>query len=396
VMVISTLEYGGAQRQVVELANHIDPTRFDIHICSLSDYVPLADQMVDRERRLHIITKKWKYDVTVIPRLAKLLNQLKADIVHGYLFDAEIAARLAGRLAGTPLIFGSERSTDYHLKRRQLITYRLTRGCMDLIVANSNAGVQFDCRLLGYHPSQCRVIYNGVDTQRFRPHDEQALRRELGIGDGEYVVGMFASFKQPKNHPLFFGAARRVLQRLPQTRLLLVGDDLYGGIQGSDEYKRAMNRLVDELDIRKRCLFLGNRHDVDRLYCVCDLTVLPSLFEGTPNVALESMACGVPVLATQVSDNAQIIPDGLAGYVIPLGDEVALCERICQLLEDNARRRQMGQAARTWVEAEFSMARLVDKTTRVYEDALDNLDVAKGDGNGKQSTGGCPTKIDAE
>lgn len=379
VMVISTLEYGGAQRQVVELANHIDPSRFDAHICSLSDYVPLADRLVDRDRRLHVITKKWKYDVTVIPRLAWLLHQLKADIVHGYLFDAEIAARLAGRLAGTPLIFGSERSTNYHLKRRQLITYRLTRGCMDLLIANSNAGAQFDCRMLGYHPSQCRVIHNGVDTQRFRPHDEQALRRELGIGDGEYVVGMFASFKQPKNHPLFFGAARRVLRRFPQTRLLLVGDDLYGGIQGSDDYKRDMGRLVDELDIRERCLFLGNRHDVDRLYCVCDLTVLPSLFEGTPNVALESMACGVPVIATQVSDNAQIIPDGRAGYVIPLGDEVALCERICQLLEDNARRRQMGQEARAWVESELSMARLVDKTTRVYEDALDSLDVVAGD-----------------
>jgi glycosyltransferase involved in cell wall biosynthesis len=382
-MVISTLEYGGAQRQVVELANNIDPCRFDAHICSLSDYVPLADRLVDRGRRLHVISKKWKYDITVIPRLAWLLRQLNADIVQGYLFDAEIAARLAGRLARTPLIVGSERSTDYHLKRRQLITYRLTRGCMDLIIANSNAGAQFDCRLLGYRPSQCRVIHNGVDTQRFRPHDEQALRSELGIGDQEYVVGMFASFKQPKNHPLFFGAARRVLQRLPQTRLLLVGDDLYGGILGSDEYKRDMDRLVDELCIRERCLFLGNRHDVDRLYCACDLTVLPSHFEGTPNVALESMACGIPVIATQVSDNAQIIPDGRVGYVVPLGDEVALSDRICQLLEDSPLRRQMGQEARGWVESEFSMARLVEKTARVYEDALKCLDIAADSGERK-------------
>ncbi|MFH1755376.1 MAG: glycosyltransferase [Candidatus Latescibacterota bacterium] len=376
VLVISNLEYGGAQGQVVGLANHIDPSRFDVHICSLSDYVPLADRMVDPERRLHVITKQWKYDVTVVPRLAMLLHRLKADIVHGYLFDAEIAARLAGRLARTPLIFGSERNTDYLLKRRQWIAYRLTRGCMDLVVANSNAGARFYCRLLGYSPSQCRVIHNGVDTQLFRPHDERVLRRELGIGDQESVVGMFASFKKQKNHPLLFGAARHVLQRLPQTRFLLVGDELYGGMYGSDDYKRDMDRLVDELDIRERCLFLGNRHDVDRLYCVCDLTVLPSLFEGTPNVALESMACGVPVIATQISDNAQIIPDGRAGYLIPLGDEVALCERICQLLEDGARRRQMGQEARAWVESEFSMARMVDKTARVYQDALDSIGAA--------------------
>ncbi len=378
VLVIDNLEYGGAQRQVVELANHIDPSRFDVHICSLSEYVPLADRLVDRKRRLHIITKRGKYDVTIIPRLARLLHQLRADIVHGYLFAAEIAARLAGRLALTPLIFGSERNTDYRLKRRQLITYRLTRGCMDLIVANSNSGAQFDCRLFGYRPSQCRVIHNGVDTRQFHPHDEQALRRKLGIGDQEYAVGMFGSFKKQKNHPLLFRAARRLLQRLPQTRLLLVGAELYGGMYGSDDYKREMDRLVDELGIRSRCLFLGNRHDVDRLYCVCDLTVLPSLFEGTPNVALESMACGIPVIATEVSDNAQIIPDGRVGYVIPLGDEVALCDRICQLLENNEQRRQMGREARAWVESEFSMARLVDKTTRIYQDALDSLDVISG------------------
>ncbi|MEW6333849.1 MAG: glycosyltransferase [Thermodesulfobacteriota bacterium] len=376
VLVISTLGYGGTQRQVVELANHIDPARFDAHICSLSDYVPLADRITDRDRRLHIIEKKWKYDVTVIPRLAKLLAQLKADIVQGYLFDAEIASRLAGRIARTPMVFGSERSSDYELKRRQRITYRLTRGCMDMLIANSEAGAQFDCRLFGYQPWQCRVIYNGVDTERFRPADEQALRRDIGIRDGEYVVGMFASFWKPKNHRMFFTAARGVLDRFPQTRLLLVGDDLYEGIQGSNEYKADMARLVDELGIGGRCLFMGNRDDVERLYCLCDLTVLPSLFEGVPNVALESMACGIPVIVTEISDNARIVLDGRVGCVIPPGNEVALCESICRLLADGERRRQMGREARVWVESEFSMSRMADKTARVYQEALGDLNGA--------------------
>jgi glycosyltransferase involved in cell wall biosynthesis len=381
VIVITNLEYGGAQRQVVELVNRLDPARFDVHICSLSDYVPLADRMDDRKVRLHIIVKKWKYDVTVVPRLMRLLHRLKADIVHGYLFDAEIASRLAGRLSRTPLVFGSERNTNYSINYRQWIAYRLTRSCMDLLVANSYAGMQFDCQTFGYRPTQCRVVHNGVDTNQFRPHDGQALRHELGIGDSEYVVGMFASFKKQKNHTMFFNAARQVLRRLPQTRLLLVGDELYGGKYGSDAYKREIDRLVDALDIRKRCLFLGNRRDVDQLYCVCDLTVLSSFFEGTPNVALESMACGVPVIATQVSDNALVIPDGQVGHVIPLGDEAALCARICQLLDNGARRRQMGQAARTWVESEFSMDRLVEKTARVYQDAIDHLGKAPLKGN---------------
>src|SRR5690349_14936653 len=124
VQVISNLEYGGAQRQVIELANNMDADQFDVHVCSLSDYVPLVEDLHDAHHRLHVIHKRWKFDVMVVPQLARLLRDLKADVVHGYLFDAEIATRVAGRLARTPLIVGSERNTDYALKRRQLLVYR--------------------------------------------------------------------------------------------------------------------------------------------------------------------------------------------------------------------------------------------------------------------------------
>jgi hypothetical protein len=110
-IVISNLEYGGAQRQVVEMANNVDPRRIELHLGSLSDYVPLASDLADRSR-LHVIEKRFKFDLSVVARLARLLRSVDAHVVHGYLFDAEIATRLAGRLAGTPLVVGSERNTD--------------------------------------------------------------------------------------------------------------------------------------------------------------------------------------------------------------------------------------------------------------------------------------------
>jgi glycosyltransferase involved in cell wall biosynthesis len=369
VLVISNLEYGGAQRQVVELVNGLDAQGITAHLVSLSPYVPLAPLLQNRDR-LHVVTKRFKYDLSVVPRLAGLLHRLQADVVQGYLFDAEIAVFLAGPVARTPLVIGSERNTDYDFKRVQLAALRLTRNLVDLVIANSNAGASFNQRMLGQPASKYRVVHNGVNLERFSPGDGACARRELGIEAEESVVGVFASFKAQKNHPLLFAAAARVLAKKPRTRFLLVGEQLHGGLHGSDEYRRRMDVLVDELGLRPRCLFLGNQDDVERLYRACDLTVLPSIFEGTPNVLLESMACGVPVVATHVADNGLIAPDGRVGYLVPLGDEAILADRILALLDDEDRRRDMGRAARAWVEQEFSYTRLAERTANIFREGL--------------------------
>ncbi len=369
-LVVSNLEFGGAQRQIVELANHLDARAFDVHICSLSPYVPLANDVV-RGDRVHVITKRFKFDATVVPRLAALLRRTRTDIVHSFLFDADIAAFLAGRLAGCPLVIGSERNADYVMKRRQIVLYKLTRGCVDLLIANSNAGAAFNRRVVGYDASRYRVVHNGVNARRFAPADMTAARRELGLPAEGAIVGMFASFKQQKNHPLFFRAAARVLREFPDTRLLLVGDQLYAGMHGSDDYKRDVMSLVDALGLKERCLFVGNQRAVHRFYPACDVTVMSSHFEGTANAVLESLSFGVPVVATNVSDTAVILPDGHAGYVIAPGDEDALVSRLCRLLADPARRAAMGHAAREWILKEFSVERLAEKTGDVYRRELE-------------------------
>ncbi|GMU37473.1 MAG: glycosyltransferase [Phycisphaerae bacterium] len=369
-LVISNLEYGGAQRQVIELANHLERGTFEVHVCSLSRYVPLAADLEDAAERLFVLTKRFKFDVSVIWRLAAWLRRIRADVVHSYLFDANIAARLAGRLAGVGAVIGSERNTDYHLKRRQLWAYWATRSCSDLIIANSRAGAQFSQRVLGHPAEHYRVVHNGVDTVRFRPQEKAVIRSRLGLAAEALVVGMFASFKAQKNHPLLLEAARRVLNRRGDVKFLLVGDELHGGMHGSDAYKVRVFGMIEALGLSRACVLAGNRDDVEDVYCACDVTVLPSLFEGTPNVLLESMSCGVPVVATDVADNAAIAPDGRVGFIVPLGDAGVLADRLLRLIEDGELRRRCGAAARAWVESEFSTARLAEKTGAVYREAL--------------------------
>ena len=369
-LVISNLEYGGAQRQVVELANNFDPARVEVHVCSMSSYIPLARELDLPEGRVHVVEKRSRFDLMVVPQLARLLRRLQIDVVHGYLFDAEVAVRLAGRLARTALVAGSERNTDYTLKRVQHVAYRLTRSQVDLIIANSNAGAAFHSGMLGHDRSMYRVIHNGVDTVKFAPRDRVEARQRLGLQPDDAVIGMFASFKRQKNHPLLFAAAKELLARVPRLRLLLVGDQLHGGMHGSSDYKVRTEALIDELGLRERCVLLGNRDDVELIYPACDVTALPSLFEGTPNVALESMACAVPVVATDVADNALVVPDGQAGFIVPLGDHRLMADRLERVLHDADGAARMRQFTRDWVTREFSTARLAEKTEAVYREWL--------------------------
>jgi glycosyltransferase involved in cell wall biosynthesis len=169
---------------------------------------------------------------------------------------------------------------------------------------------------------------------------------------------------------MFFRMARRVLERQPQTVFLCVGEALHRGLQGSDAYLAQMQALISELRLEQNIRLVGNRDELLAWYTSCDVTVLTSMREGTPNVLLESMACGVPVVATDVADNALVVPQGQVGFVVAADDDVAMAERVVELVASAERRRELGRAARSWVEREFSLARLAEKTAAVYREVL--------------------------
>jgi glycosyltransferase involved in cell wall biosynthesis len=370
VLVVDDLGFGGAERQVIELANNMDRAAFEVHVCALSNHVPLSSTLRDAEHRLHLIPKKHPLDFTTVPRVARLLRVLGADIVHGFLFRAEIVSRLAGRLARTELVIGSERNANRVLGRKYVLAYKLTRRCADVIVANSNAGAQSNARMLNRPAAEYRVVHNGVDADRFKPAAAALMREKLALPPACPLIGAFANFKKQKNHAMLFRAFRLVLASFPDARLLLVGDRPVDSPDEAGSYPTQLDRLVDELRIRHRCLFLGHQNDVEHLYPACDLTALSSLHEGTPNVLLESMACGVPVVATDVCDNRYIVRDGEVGYLVAVGDDAAMADRMKTLLGSAVLRQEMGRTARRWVLEEFSSQRLAEKMEAVYLDLL--------------------------
>lgn len=370
-VVVSNLEYGGAQRQIVELVNNMDPDRYLVRIVSLSDYLPLQKQLrpgID----VDVVYKKSRFDFTVAFKLARLIRQFNIDVIHSYLFDAEIAARLAGLLSfRRPVVIGSERNTDYALKRVQLVAYKLTKKLVDAVIANSRAGASFNAETLGQPESLYRVIHNGVDTNKFKPQDRAMARQPLGLTEDDVAIGVFASFKAQKNHPFLFEAILPILDRYPRLRLVLVGDMLFQGMHGSDDYHAGVMKMIETTRLAGHCVLLGNRDDIQDVYPACDFTVLPSLFEGTPNVLLESMACGVPVVATNVSDNAIIVEHDRTGLLVDSGDVAGLRSALTLMLDNEEKRIVLGKNARERMVSAFSSAKLAEKTMAVYDEFVD-------------------------
>jgi len=366
-IVISNMEFGGAQRQIVELVNNIDQTQFEIHVCSLSEYVPLAEQFKSSVP-FYIINKQSKFDFSVVFKLAKLIRKHKFHVIHSYLFDAEIATRLAAKLSCTKIkVIGSERNTNYTLKPIQKNAYKLTKNLVDCIIANSRSGAEFNAAQTGQPANKYHVIYNGVDTKRFKPLDKKKIRAELGIEADCKLIGMFASFKQQKNHPFLIDALKEIKAQGNEFKLLLVGDTLHGGMHGSDLYATTMKQQIESSGFAEDVIYLGNRNDVELVYPACDFTVLPSLFEGTPNVVLESMACGVPVIATKVSDNDKIIEHNHSGYLITVNDTESLIEYICHLLNQSNDLKEISLNARATIIERFSSKILSKNMCAIYK-----------------------------
>ena len=220
--------------------------------------------------------------------------------------------------------------------------------------------------MTGVAKDKYRVVYNGVDTQRFQPRDKMRAREKLNLPLEGKIIGMFASFKEQKNHPFIIDVLAALKASGLHFKLLLVGDMLHAGMHGSDHYAALLKLKIQQAGLEEQIIFLGNQAYVEQIYPACDFTVLPSLFEGMPNVLLESMACAVPVIASRVSDNQYIIDDDVSGVTLELNNMREWEKTIKHFLEDDAWRETLALGARETMLTSFSSKRLAQNMQKIY------------------------------
>ena len=312
-------------------------------------------------------------DAMALVELWQLFRRLRPDIVHTHNPKPGLYGRVAARAAGVPgvvnTVHGLYASPEDRVSRKAVV-YTLERAaslCSGAELVQNPEDLDVLARL-GVPEHKLVLLGNGIDLQRFQPAANDGARRQsradLGIDRDAMVVGIVARLVWQKGFRELFAAAELIRNAHPNVVFVVVG--------GSDPEK-ADAISPEELAAagrRGRIVFAGSRHHMDQVYSAFDLFVLPSHREGFPRSAMEAMASGLPVIATDIRGCRQVVAHGETGLLVPLRDPARLAAAIEELVGDSALRQRMGVAGRRKAEVEFDEGTVVSKTMDAYERVL--------------------------
>jgi glycosyltransferase involved in cell wall biosynthesis len=365
---IRSLDYGGAERHLQTLARFLDKERFRVTVLCFYPGGALADELQASSSGVRLISldKRGRWDLLSFSwRLVKQLRAIRPHVLHSFLVEPNLlSVFLKPLLPRTRLVWGVRASRVHFENYDWLPRLNFHLQCFfsrfaDLIIFNSDAGRAFHLSQ-GFAADHAVVIYNGIDTERFKPEAQtrRHLRAELGIAPDTILIGHVGRFDPMKDHPTFLRAASLICRQRDDVRFLLVGE-------GPEDYARRLRCLAAELGLAEKVIWMGACADMTGIYNALDLFASSSYSEGFPNVIGEAMACGVPCVVTDTGDSALIV--GEVGRAVAPRDPQALSAALISCMEKNFR--EMGAQARTRILDNFSLERMIEETERAINGA---------------------------
>jgi glycosyltransferase involved in cell wall biosynthesis len=367
-----SLDIGGSERQMVELARRLPRDRFAPEFVLMTGRGPLADLAESGGVPVRVLDwaltgDRWRRIRRIgdIARFVVTMRHGQFDIVDAWLFHAYAVAAATRSLTGVRAVIAGRRclsdfSPGNHPINRTLD--EIARRRVDAIVANSE-GVRRDAMAHeGIAPERIRVIRNGAGIPA--PLDagmRDAIRSGWHAGPNHIVIGCIANYKPKKGLDAVVAVASLVVAAVPESIFVLIGE----GPLRSD-----LQREIDAAGLTNQVLLHGREPDARRIVGGFDIAIQASLSEGLPNAILEAAAAGVPVVATNVGGTAELVADGSTGHLVEPGDIQAMAEAIISLAASPEHRVELGAAARVLVADRFGMDRFVAETIALYEQVL--------------------------
>ena len=358
---ITSLEVGGAQHGLLLGLPRLDPERYEHIVCSLMNRIPMAEQFRESGIEVHSLGLNRRTDLSVAIKLSKLMKKVRPDILHTYLLHANVLGRIVGRLVGIPVIIGSERTIGQAGRWGRLAT-KLSNPLTDAVEVNSELGAKAIEVDLGVPPKKIEVVRSGVDLHKFGRSTKRAmLRSELRIKEDQHLVLYIGRLRPVKG--IEYGLRAFAAAQSQQ-------HSMHMALAGEGEQLDYLKNIASELRISEFVTFLGIRNDLPDLLSAADSVLMPSLKEGFPRTAIEAMASGKPIIATDVGGTSEAIIDGETGILVPAQNIEVMTSALLKLVNDKNLRSKLGEAGRQRSKNNYSANNYATRLDQLYRQLL--------------------------
>jgi len=337
---------------------------YEVHVICLDNvtegYTELLTQI---GVKIRYFGRSYKYDLRPIFSIYKFIKEKKIDLVHtfenlGSLFGLSVAI-----LSRRPVVCSALRNAkDKNLKLK--LSVKFIARFADILVANTKAGFVNRFKKIKPH---FRVVYNGIDFNRFKNDkvENLGMKKDIGVVNFNQVIGMIASLSSHKDHETLINAAPMIVKRYPKLCFLFIGDG---------RERERLESKVRRLGLKESVFFLGYRNDVDQVIQVLDVAVLLTNsdvhLEGISNSIIEAMAVGVPVVASEGGGTNEVIEHEVNGLLVSPKNVEKTAEAIIELLEDKMKAKSLAIAAKIFVTEKFSLHRYVKEYEDIYQELI--------------------------
>jgi glycosyltransferase involved in cell wall biosynthesis len=369
--VITKLELGGAQKQLLSLITRLDKERFNIFLFTAQDGLLIKEASsitgltIKKSRYLERPINPLK-DLLALIEIYKFIKKNNIDIVHTHSSKAGILGRFVARLAKVKFIIHTVHGwsfNDYQPLFMRSVFIGLER--LSARFTHKLIVVSYYDRKKGLknriaREDKYRLIRYGIEYTEFISGD-QKIKEEFGINSTDLIVGMISCFKPQKSPQDFIKLSFLVNRILPNVKFLLVGDGIL---------RNQVKKLINKFQLQNKVILTGWRRDIPRILSAIDVFVLTSLWEGLPISVLEAIAFSKPVVATNTGGIEEIVVEGKNGFLVQPRDIKSLSERLTVLLRNESLRKDMGQNAKGLFDFNFSVENMVQNNQDLYENLI--------------------------